>query len=571
MSWGEVLNASAPPVCKKQYRVYCFFTVFAQVFKFLLPSGIMERSSRSASKAADQKKQLKVLLNKMRKPELLALLQAIENEHPSCLGKPRQEHVSEMRKVLLSDKSIRFCLEVKEGAIVLRNGKHGKQQSARAKTGKTSMRAAKAAEKKRLLSQQKALEADVKSKRNAVDGLMMAKFEALEKEVKELRAAQRVSGGATQAPEKEVEDVESETLEGGDSSTPDEIQKYTDEDDTDSDIAFAALQKRLFAESRRRKRRKKEKMAAKQKEEKKRLGRKEKKKRKLEAQLETEREAKLRKKAKRVERRASILRETLKARGRTYDDTEDVDILQRRVNNLPPAGNSSESSLSGDSGDGSRMSDIDGKAPAPQAAAEIRLRELEASVQELTWQKETAEQLKRLKQPGSKKQFEFLNQQSRCLAQVERLLQKEPGAEDVKKALVLVDQVVEACTQRKEDLLIAELGGWELVREYREGGGPFVGDKEEVKRESALLKAAQARLQAQGKLRHLPRVKEEGVNDLDPFSNSTSPCGLCSKTTHKTASCPQGRWKKKTTPKKGVLVGGGKRGRARGGKGRRSY
>ena len=103
--------------------------------------------------------------------------------------------------------------------------------------------------------------------------------------------------------------------------------------------------------------------------------------------------------------------------------------------------------------------------------------------------------------------------------------------------------------KRKTDLFIAERGGWELVKEYHEGGPIFDGDKETVKAQDAKLKAAIARMQARGQLPQVPKATAAAAVDLDPFSSAAVPCGMCSKSTHKTANCPQQRWRKKT-PKK---------------------
>ena len=176
---------------------------------------------------------------------------------------------------------------------------------------------------------------------------------------------------------------------------------------------------------------------------------------------------------------------------------------------LPPSslsssGSSSEGSSDSSGSSGSEDSDSDSSEDdsgfGGKAAWRKRFKELEYTLSDVVLQKQSHAQLKRLKQAGNRKQFEFIMEQHKRLQAIERGLQGEPGKRQLRETRVLVDEVLEALEKRKTDLFIAERGGWELVKEYHEGGPIFDGDKETVKAQDARLKAAIARMQTRGLL-----------------------------------------------------------------------
>jgi hypothetical protein len=460
---------------------------------------------------------------------LKSLASKVSAEHPSVVGKIRARSIKGLREALSKDACLMTCLTVVDGVLQVKAGLESAERASREflaeqeataaarKAAKSSKSKSKEKELQELRAQLKAQEQELQAKRGEVSELAMQQIAALVasqmqaqegKQKGEQKGKVALSEGASASSEEDPLSTESEV----------EFTKFTEPPPAHVPKRRRGGDRWVDAPKPKRARR-----------------------------PETTKERKLRKRVEKREREREELCATLAAAGRSSAGASLAELRRRvvRLRNDEEKGSEEGYSSADDESDERRGG---GKKERRQ---NIEFREMKVLLDEVLRKTEADEKLGRLKLPGNRKQFAFIEAQRARLVEMEKVLRTKPGKfrapseQEVATVRVLLDDVIEAMDQRAEDLMIAEMeGGWALVEAYREEQSVFEGNTAEVAEKEARLRRAQQKLslgrtKAPWGGRKAARAKAEPSAALDPSSSVL--CSHCFSPKHSTAACPSAR------------------------------
>ena len=251
--------------------------------------------------------------------ELSALRDGVDREHPGVMSAPRARSSKAYLEVLSSAEVIKHCLDFKDANLVVKPGKV----------------AALAEEKEAAAEKESALAAEIEDKRSSVNALLMQKLEAMQAEIVSLKAAKAdPDDRARRGSDRRRGEGENSGYDGGSGEG--------------SDVMFLKHKDKKKKESKKSKHNKRKRGSEEH------LSRRERKRRKKEKREETRKEAKLRRKERRLSASAEKLRAILREKKRSTKGN--LEALQSRVERLPPPSSSSSGSSSEGSNDSSGSS-----------------------------------------------------------------------------------------------------------------------------------------------------------------------------------------------------------------------